>query len=245
MGSALDTLKYLVKMPYRIGRRATIGRRLGRLPGGRGWRTAIPPSLHVSIMRGLLAYDYRGVPMQKHPMDIALYMRLICETRPRTIIEIGSCQGGSAVWMADLLKTYGVDGRVVSIDIIPPSPSYKPDHVSFVKGDSSNLGATLTPEFIAGLPHPWLITEDAGHHYEPTLKTLEFFDPLMRPGEYIVIEDAVITEMGVDARYKGGPARAITEFMEVRGSDYEIDERYCDLYGRNVTGNPNGYLRRR
>jgi cephalosporin hydroxylase len=30
-----------------------------------------------------------------------------------------------------------------------------------------------------------------------------------------------------------------------RGGSYEIDARYCDQYGQNVTGNLNGYLRKK
>lgn len=245
MGKLLNTIKYVVKMPYRIARRAGINGRLGDLPGRRGWRTAIPPIVHVSIMRGLIDYTYRDIPMIKHPMDMTLYTRLIWEVRPRTILEIGSYAGGSAVWMADLLKTFGIDGRVISLDIKPPSPKYRPDNVSFLQGDSSELGKTLTDDVLASLPRPWLIIEDAGHHYRPTLDTLDFFDPKLRSGEYIVVEDANVTEMGVDARYDGGPARAITEFLRRHADDYEIDVRYCDQYGRNVTGNPNGYLRKK
>jgi hypothetical protein len=49
---------------------------------------------------------------------------------------------------------------------------------------------------------------------------------------------------GEDADGEGGPARSITEFLQQRGDAYEIDAAYCDQYGRNVTGNPNGYLRK-
>jgi cephalosporin hydroxylase len=53
--------------------------------------------------------------MQKHPMDIALYMLLIWELKPRTVIEIGSLAGGSAAWIGDTLNTCGIDGQVTSI----------------------------------------------------------------------------------------------------------------------------------
>jgi cephalosporin hydroxylase len=242
---AIKSVKYAVKWPYRAVRRLGISRRLPSLPGKRGWRTAIPPTLHISIIRGMLDYRYRDVPMQKHPVDIALYMRLIWELKPRTVIEIGSCAGGSAAWIGDTLKTFGVDGQVVSIDLTPPKPIYQPSNVKFVSGDQNDLGAALTPTLIAALPRPWLVIEDASHHYGPTLAVLRFFDPLLRSGEYIIIEDANLTEMGTDAAYRGGPARAICEFLMERNDDYEIDERYCDQYGFNVTENPNGYLRRK
>ena len=158
---AINTLKYLAKMPYRAFRRASIERRLSHLPDGRGWRTAISPALHISIMRGLIDYRYRDIPMQKHPVEIALYLQLIWEAKPRTIFEIGSLAGGSAVWMADTLNSFGIDGRVISIDLTPPSPSYKPRNVAFLQGDQNALAATLPPDFIVTLPRPWLVVEDA------------------------------------------------------------------------------------
>jgi cephalosporin hydroxylase len=74
---------------------------------------------------------------------------------------------------------------------------------------------------------------------------MRFFDPLLQPGEYLVIEDADILLTGQDREREGGPARAVAEFLRDRGDAYEIDARYCDQYGRNVTGNLNGYLRKK
>jgi cephalosporin hydroxylase len=145
----------------------------------------------------------------------------------------------------DTLKTFGIEGKVISIDITPPKPVYQPSNVKFLQGNQNDLSKTLTPSLTEVLPRPWLVIEDASHHYKPTLAVLRFFDPLLRSGEYIVIEDANMTEMGTDAGHDGGPARAICEFLGGHGADYLIDDRYCDLYGFNVTENPNGYLRRK
>ena len=87
--------------------------------------------------------------------------------------------------------------------------------------------------------------DDADHrHYETTLAVLRFFDPLMAAGEYIVIEDGILTDMRVAGDYGGGPALAIHDFLAGAGGRYEIDRTYCDYFGRNVTWNVDGYLRR-
>jgi cephalosporin hydroxylase len=242
---AINAIRYAVNAPYRLFRRTGIERRLPALPNGRNWRTAIPPGLHISVTQGQIEYLYRGIVMQKHPVEIALYMQLIWETKPRTIIEIGAQAGGSAVWLADTLKNFEVDGQVISVDLRPPSPAYKPANVRFLRGDANDLGSTLTPDFLATLPRPWMVIEDASHQYAATLAVLRFFDPLLRQGEYIIVEDATVTEMGIDARFDGGPARSIAEFLNEKTDGYDIDTRYCDHYGRNVTGNPNGYLRKK
>ncbi len=114
--SALSTLKYVIKLPYRAARRAGISARLPRVQG-RGWRSDVPPILQVAINHGLIGYCYRDIPMEKHPVEIALYTRLIWETKPRTIIEIGSLKGGSAAWLGDLLHNFGIEGQVLSVDL--------------------------------------------------------------------------------------------------------------------------------
>jgi cephalosporin hydroxylase len=172
-----------------------------------------------------------------------LYISLVWNLKPRTIIEIGTKYGGSALWFADLMKTYNIDGRVVSVDIAVPNPPYRRAEITLMYGDANKLGETLSPEFIASLPRPFLVVEDASHHFRATLATLRFFEPHMRKGEYIVVEDGAVSDMGNDGEREGGPGRAISEFlMECKGR-FEIDADYCDRYGHNVTGNTNGYLR--
>lgn len=212
------------------------------LPGGRHWHTAIPSALHFSLQDGTIGYRYRDIPMLKHPVEIALYMRLIWETRPGTIIEIGTQSGGAAVWMGDMLNLFDIDGRVVSIDLRTPTPKYTPSNVKFIQGDANDIGATLTASLLATLPKPWLVIEDSAHTFAATLAVLDFFANRLSSGEYIVIEDSNISEMG--AADDGGPAKAIAEFLS-RNGDFAIDARYCDQYGLNVTGNPNGYLRKK
>src|SRR6266540_4264762 len=69
------------------------------------------------IQRGTLAYTYKGVPTLKNPFDWALYPMLLWEARPQTVIEIGSNRGGSAMWLADTMRTFGLPCQVHSFDV--------------------------------------------------------------------------------------------------------------------------------
>lgn len=92
-----------------------------------------------------------------------------------------------------------------------------------------------------------MVIEDADHQRATTLEVLRFFDPWLRAGEYIVIEDGIVDDLFGGERLaalEGGPRPAIAEFLAERGADYEIDTRLCDHFGPNVTWNVNGYLRR-
>jgi capsular polysaccharide biosynthesis protein len=88
--------------------------------------------------------------------------------------------------------------------------------------------------------------EDSAHRYEVTLAVLEFFYRYLRTGDYIVIEDGIVTFLPEDIyrQFEDGPNRAVGKFLATHPGDYEIDRTLCDFYGSNVTYNTNGWLRR-
>jgi cephalosporin hydroxylase len=193
-----------------------------------------------------MSYSYKGVPTYKNPFDIALYQLLLWEQKPRTLIEIGSKWGGSALWFSDILRTYGVDYAIHSVDTSPPQGREFPG-VFFHRGDGRRLGETLSTDLLERMHRPLMVIDDADHRPATTLKVLRFFDRWLLPGEYIVIEDSIVDDM-YDQEFidklEGGPRPAIADFLAERGGDYEIDTRLCDFFGPNVTWNVNGYLRR-
>jgi len=201
--------------------------------------TDLPYELLMKIQQGTMAYRYRGVPLLKNPFDLALYPLLLERLQPAVLLEIGSYGGGSALWFAD--QRPGM--RVLSIDVEPPSGVAHPD-VTFLRGDARDLGAVLTDELMAALPRPLLVIEDSSHLAGTTAAVLAFFDRWLAPGEYIVIEDGILTAMRVADSYEGGPLRAIHDFLARAKGRYEIDRSLCDYFGRNVTWNVDGYLRR-
>lgn len=199
--------------------------------------------LLMKIQRGTMAHHYRGVPLQKNPFDLAIYPLLLDRTRPRTLIEIGSYQGGSAIWFADQASLLGLDLRVISIDLEVPATVARPS-IDFLRGDARKLETVLPSPVMNALQRPLMVVEDSSHLAGTTAAVLEFFDTWLRSGEYIVIEDGILSDMRVADLYDGGPLRAIEAFLEKRADRYEVDRGLCDYYGRNVTWNVNGYLRR-
>lgn len=199
--------------------------------------------LLMKIQQGTMAYRYRGFPLQKNPFDLALYLRLLDQAKPRTLIEIGSYQGGSALWFADQAGLLGLGLEVLSIDIEKPVPVAHPS-VTFLQGDARELGTVLTPALMNAVARPLLVVEDSSHLAKSTTAVLEFFDPWLRSGEYIVIEDGILSDMRVAHLYDGGPLPTVQAFLEQNAARYEIDRGLCDYFGRNVTWNVNGYLRR-
>lgn len=201
--------------------------------------TDLPYELLMKIQQGTMNTRYRGVPMLKNPFDLALYAMLLERAQPATLIEIGTHAGGSALWFAD--QRPGM--QVWSLDLEPPDAVSHPN-VQFRRADAQRLGEVLTPEVMESLARPLLVVEDSSHLAGTTAAVLDFFDSWLRPGEYIAIEDGILTAMRAAETYDGGPLRAIHEFLARAGGRYEIDRTLCDYYGRNVTWNVDGYLRR-
>lgn len=212
---------------------------------GRPFKSALDARTLSEVQNGVLRTRYRGRRMLKSPFDLVLYIQLLERLRPRTIVEIGSREGGSALWFADTTAAMGHPARVISIDLELPA-SAMGAQVEFRAGDANDLALAITPEELSTLPHPWLITEDSAHTRETCLAALAFFDPWLSVGDYIVIEDGIVSDMAGPqyARFADGPNRAVAEFLRSNANRYEIDASLCDFFGHNVTYSPNGWLKR-
>lgn len=191
-----------------------------------------------------MAYRYRGLPCLKSPIDLAIYLQVLWNERPRTILEIGSGAGGSAAFFSDVAASFELEAEIVSIDREPPSPPGVGD-VRFLQGDLLDLEAVFVRNDLFSLPRPWLVIEDSAHTYEGCTAALRFFGRHLLSGELLIMEDGVLDDLGMSETYQGGPNRAISEVCEQIPELFEVVTSYTDMFGRNATFNPNGYLRRR
>ena len=187
-------------------------------------------------------YRYRGRACHKSPIDIALYIRLIDEISPKSLIEIGSFSGGSAQLFRDIGRMLEKDFRVVSIDRNKVLDEI--DGVTFLAGDVMNLAETFSQSKLHDLPRPWFVVEDSAHTASACLAALKFFAEQMHADEWLVMEDGVLEDLGMATKYRGGPNKAIADFMETHPGIFDVQVKYCDAFGRNATYNPNGYLKR-
>ena len=209
----------------------------------RAAKSSLPKHVVEELQKGHLNYSYKGISTLKCPFDLALYSLLIWNLKPKTIFEIGSNRGGSALWLADQLRAYGIDGRVWSYDLNPVTEVSDP-LVTFCRGDAGKLEDILPDNVIGRLPRPFLVIEDSSHLKRHSRSVLEFFNKKMMPGEYIIVEDGIVIDLGIADDFEGGPALAIQEFMAENSKSWMIDPVYCDFFGYNVTWNINGYLKK-
>ena len=185
-----------------------------------------PTTSHIHIDTLLMSQGvkdcmtWRGIALGKSVYDFALIPMMLWDIQPATILEIGSGEGASAIWMADLCKSYELPTKVYSMDIEPPSIEY--EGVTFFQGDSREISNFNTEN----LPHPWLILEDA--HIEVN-RIMRYFEKHMHIGDYIIIED---TRGRMQTKLKVP-------------NTLHVDAYYCDYFGRNATSSMNTILCKR
>lgn len=206
--------------------------------------TALPKDVIRGMQKGIMSWSYRGLPTWKCPMDLAIYSDILWQVRPRTVIEFGSNRGGSALWIADQLTAFANgDFHVYSLDINPVKDLEDP-RISFGFCDVAEPGAHLGLADLKALPRPLLVIDDASHMAEHVLAVLRFVDQVLELGDYLIVEDGNLVELGWEEEYHGGPLAALRSFLAETGDRYRIDRARCDTYGHNVTWNPEGFLLR-
>ena len=213
----------------------------------------LPKSAWKPLTQKYYLQTWKGITMDKSPLEIALYPMLIYELQPKTIIELGADTGGSAVWLADQLELFSIKGSVYSIDIdlsLLEEKAKSNPKVKFLTGDCNNIDAVLSAELLSTLPHPWLIIEDA---HVNLVGILDYFHHnSVQSGDYLIIEDTNqdLWKAWSDWDDKEFIERMmsklnlLTKWLMQHQNEYLIDTYYQDLFGYNGSKNWNSILKR-
>jgi cephalosporin hydroxylase len=182
-----------------------------------------------------------GVPTQKCPLDLWIYQQMLFELRPDLIIETGTYNGGSAMYLASMCDLLG-NGRVMSIDIAPQQPLPSHPRVEFITSSSTaaDIVARVQSE-AAAVPGPVFVILDSDHSYGHVRDELAAYHCVVTPGSYLIVEDTNVNGYPVLPDFGPGPMEALEEFLPAH-PEFEIDRR-CERF--MMTFNPSGFLRRR
>ncbi|MFV3129499.1 class I SAM-dependent methyltransferase [Niveispirillum sp. KHB5.9] len=172
---------------------------------------------------------YEGFDHQAYPMDIQgwgeenpIFQHLMVTNRPRTIIEVGTWKGRSAITMALIMRNLGIEGEVVCVDTFLGSVEQWTDPDCYKSLNHRHGYPTLYYQFLANVCHtgmqnyitPFpissdaaaqyltqkniqadLVYVDAGHSYREALNDIQQYWPLVRPGGVLLGDDFVAPEV--------------------------------------------------
>jgi cephalosporin hydroxylase len=159
--------------------------------------------------------SYRGVRTLKNPLDMWNYQEIIAERGIEWILETGTRHGGSALFFADLLAARSAAGFVISVDIDHDSLQAPPhDRVRLLKGDSASP-ATLAAvrALLPAKRAPMFVILDSDHRAAHVQRELAAYVPLMRSGDYLVVEDSCVNGHPVRPDFGPGPMEAVEAFL--------------------------------
>jgi cephalosporin hydroxylase len=176
---------------------------------------------HFDLIMSQGVFDclqWKGMPLFKTVFDFSIYPMLLWELKPKTIIELGSGTGASAVWLADLARLFGIGSKVYSVDLKKPEANH--EEITFIEGDCRTIDRALDEGLLRHIAHPWMIVEDAHVNVHGVLNYLHSY---LIQGDYVIVEDSA------------GKVNDIREFLSNTPACYKVDTYYTDFFGRNVT----------
>lgn len=188
---------------------------------------------------------YRGVRILKFPSDLWNYQEIFAERGIQWVLETGTRHGGSALYFADLLALNGASGKVLTIDVdIASNAVGAHPRIEFLVGDSASPAmAALVQKRLPVDRGPLFMILDSDHRHAHVLRELEALVPLLRTGDYLVVEDTCINGHPLRPDFGPGPYEALADFLAAHAGLFERDVAREEKFG--FTFAPRGYLIKR
>lgn len=186
---------------------------------------------------------WRGIRIQKFPVDLLMLQEAIWDRRPGVIIEIGTKFGGSAVFMADMMGLYRWEYLVITVDKNHDLYPLAHDHVAKVTGLSQSAD---TAQRVRGIVDrrvaPTMVVHDGGHAADQVAADLRLYADMVSAGQLLVVEDTIIDQLSPDGPigFAAGPLTAVNQFLQENPSFRRVDK-----YDRfRLSYNHGGWLER-
>lgn len=154
-----------------------------------------------------------GHKVNKSPFDLFVYQRIIHKTRPTVIIECGTNRGGSAVFFRDVLRSCGIDGKVVTIEVTG-RVSQTVDGVYYLKGNSVDSEVVEVVKRLVKDTDKVMVSLDSAHNKRHVLNEIHTYAPMVTSGMYMVVEDTAVNGHPIKPYYGDGPWEAVEEFFK-------------------------------
>lgn len=179
-----------------------------------------------------------GVRTAKCPLDLWIYQEMVFEIRPDVIVETGTAEGGSALYLASICDFLD-QGTVVTIDVEERPQRPQHERITYLLG-SSTSGGVLDQVRRMTDGRRVIVFLDSDHRKDHVLAELRAYSPIVSSGSYLVVEDTNVNGHPVDPEFGPGPMEAVREFL-AETDTFVIDKTKEKFY---LTFNPKGYLRK-
>jgi cephalosporin hydroxylase len=181
-----------------------------------------------------------GFMAQKCPLDLWIYQEIIYKLKPDVIIETGTAQGGSALFLASMCDLVS-NGKVLTIDIKDEADRPRHSRIQYLIGSSTSEEIVERVSALIGDTDKVLVILDSDHSKEHVLNELRVYSKFITRGSYLIVEDTNLNGRPVVPGFGPGPKEAVDEFLK-ETNDFVVDKDKEKFF---LTFCPNGYLKRR
>jgi cephalosporin hydroxylase len=183
--------------------------------------------IHFTASQGIHSLiKWKEHCLYKTSFDLVLYWMIIQDLKPDVIIELGSGDGGSAIWLADMARALGLDTHVYSYDINKPKLIH--ERVTFIEYDLDNMNQQSKPPCWECFLGKKLLIEDAHVNVK---NVLNLFDNILSKDDYLIVEDS-------DSKQE-----IIRDFAGEKEPKYQLDQLFLDFFGTNITCSRNSIFK--
>ena len=171
------------------------------------------------------APSWRGLPCQQFPSDLWRYGELVHALRPPWVLECGTADGGTALFLAD-----AGDAQVISVDLDPRPVYASHPRLTLLKGDSKDPAVVAHVASLLGGMRG-LVLLDGDHSEAQVLAELDAYAPM---AAYLIVEDTLMEHL---PGYGWGPHQALAKWLPGH-PEFEPDPEPVP------SNHPGGWLRR-
>jgi cephalosporin hydroxylase len=183
---------------------------------------------------------WMGIRTYKCPLDLWIYQEILSEVRPDLVIECGTAEGGTALYIAHILDLIG-KGDVITVDLVPATNPPSHPRIHYVHGSSTDPAIVRFLEDAARGKGAVIVILDSVHTREHVAEELRLYHSLVTTSSYLIVEDTNINGHPVYSDHGPGPMEAVREFLSGR-DDFFADTSKEKFF---LSFNPDGYLKRR
>lgn len=185
-----------------------------------------------------------GVKALKSPMDMWNYQEILAERRPSLVVEFGTRFGGGALFFASVLRQLGHRSKVLTVDVdaatVDPRVGTDPLIELLVASSTSPEVSRRIADLRAEYPGPLFAILDSDHSRDHVLAELRMLRPLLRAGDYVVVEDSNLNGHPVLPEWGPGPYEALEAYFSEHPGDFARDRDREQKFGFSFA--TNGFL---
>ncbi len=205
-------------------------------------------------------FSWMGRPIIQLPEDMIRMQEVIYKVRPDVIVETGVAHGGSLIYYASIMKSMGIEGKVIGVDIEirPHNREAIEGHelcsfITLIEGSSVDERIVGEVKSLISSSQTVMVILDSNHTKRHVADELKAYSSLVTPGSYIVATDGSMKDLydvprGSDDWRWNHPAAAAVEFAEAN-QDFVIEQPewpFCEnKLTENITHWPSAWLRRK